>query len=602
MTERFRSLSLTARTILVMLAMLLVVLAANYATFARGYRDTVTRLLTDKASAVTAIADQAKNYTSHQHEVGAFDEHGMLREWEELKAQGKSYRTSRLYSTVPVVVGWTVAREAAKAEKLDLHVVAFSPRNSENGVTPESFSGRMLTELTEQIKRGGADSLWRHDRASNTVHYLRAIRLTKDCMKCHGTPGTADDVNGTGKDVLGFQMEGWHPGDVHGAYEIRMPMALVDNQLTRFMLRAACWSLLVALLAIAFYVAVMRRILAAPLASVLGGLERVAQGDLTRPVTVDSQDEIGQLATGYNHVVEGLRKMVADVGSGTTTVVGTAGELSEVSQELTRQSRGTAERATTVSAAAEEMSATAADVAQGMSRATAELESVSAATEEMTATIGEIAANTERARQVTAEAVRQADEVSAILADLGVAAQEIGKVNESITSISAQTNLLALNATIEAARAGAAGKGFAVVANEIKALAHETATATDDIQAKIAGMQTATTGTITDMQQIAGVIREISEYVTAISAAVEEQSVVTRDIAGNIGRAAASVRDANDQVGQTSTVAQDIAQDIAAVDHAAADMTAASAQVLESSAQLQELAAGLKALVDRFTV
>src|SRR3954451_2927057 len=113
---------------------------------------------------------------------------------------------------------------------------------------------------------------------------------------------------------------------------------------------------------------------------------------------------------------------------------------------------------------------------------------------------------------------------------LGAAAMEIGKVTETITEISSQTNLLALNAAIEAARAGSAGKGFAVVANEIKELAQQTATATEDIKGRIGGVQSSAATGIGEIERVSQVIREVSDIVASIAAAIEEQSTVTRDI------------------------------------------------------------------------
>ena len=120
---------------------------------------------------------------------------------------------------------------------------------------------------------------------------------------------------------------------------------------------------------------------------------------------------------------------------------------------------------------------------------------------------------------------------------------EDGQVTETITDISAQTNLLALNATIEAARAGEAGKGFAVVANEIKELARQTATATQDIRAKIDAIRASTTTAINDIERIAEVIRNVNEIVPQMAAAIEEQSAVTKDVAENIAQATAGVAD-----------------------------------------------------------
>ena len=183
---------------------------------------------------------------------------------------------------------------------------------------------------------------------------------------------------------------------------------------------------------------------------------------------------------------------------------------------------------------------------------------------------------------------------------LGQAAQEIGHVTETITNISAQTNLLALNATIEAARAGSAGKGFAVVANEIKELARQTAEATEDIKARIAGVQGSTGMAITDIDQITAVIKEVGGIVSGIAAAIEEQATVTKDVAGNIAQASAGVRDANEHIAQTAEVSKTIARDIAGVNAAVADIRHGGEQVQVSAAELSQLAEQLKAQVAQF--
>ena len=154
------------------------------------------------------------------------------------------------------------------------------------------------------------------------------------------------------------------------------------------------------------------------------------------------------------------------------------------------------------------MSSNITSVAAGMEQTTTNLSHVASATEQMTSTIGEIAQNSEKARRITDEATRQAARITEQIDQLGVAAREIGKVTETITEISSQTNLLALNATIEAARAGSAGKGFAVVATEIKALAQQTAAATEDIKGRIAGVQSATAGGITEIGKVSQIIQE----------------------------------------------------------------------------------------------
>jgi methyl-accepting chemotaxis protein len=218
----------------------------------------------------------------------------------------------------------------------------------------------------------------------------------------------------------------------------------------------------------------------------------------------------------------------------------------------------------------------------------------------MTSTIGEIAGNSEKARRITADATRQAARITEQINQLGQAAREIGKVTETITEISSQTNLLALNATIEAARAGSAGKGFAVVATEIKALAQQTAAATEDIKTRIAGVQSATSGGIAEIQKISHVIEEVSAIVTTIAAAIEEQATATKDIARNISQASLGVTDANTRVSETSHVSRGIAKDIGAVDHAAGEMASGSDHVRSSATELSSVAERLKVTAARF--
>jgi len=326
--------------------------------------------------------------------------------------------------------------------------------------------------------------------------------------------------------------------------------------------------------------------------------QEIAGGNLTVQVTERSPED--KLMQALGTMVIQLDKMFTDISAGVQTLASSSTELSAISEEMTAGAGETSTKANMVASAAEEMSANTAAVAAGMEQATANLNTVATATEEMTSTIGEIAGNSEKARSITSQATRQADKVSGMMQELGQAAQEIGKVTETITSISAQTNLLALNATIEAARAGAAGKGFAVVANEIKELAQQTASATEDIKTKISGIQSSTAGTIDDIEKIAQVIKEVSDIVSTIAGAIEEQSAVTKDIAGNIAQASLGVRDANDRVAQTASASQSVAQEISGVDRAASEMSSSSSQVQSSAEELSRLAEQLKSLISKF--
>jgi methyl-accepting chemotaxis protein len=225
-------------------------------------------------------------------------------------------------------------------------------------------------------------------------------------------------------------------------------------------------------------------------------------------------------------------------------------------------------------------------VANASEDASNNVQSVASATEELASSVREISVQVQESNRIAASAVKQADETDSRINALSQAANRIGDVIKLITSVAEQTNLLALNATIEAARAGETGRGFAVVAQEVKALAAQTAKATDEIGIQIAGMQTATQEAVGSIKMISSTIGKISEITSAISAAIEEQGAATQEISGNIQRTA----DGTSQVAGT----------IAEVSHGANQTGAASSQLLSSAKQLSDSTASLQAEIDGF--
>jgi hemerythrin-like metal-binding protein len=388
----------------------------------------------------------------------------------------------------------------------------------------------------------------------------------------------------------------WHKGKVKEADE----RANATYSRTRLILGVLS---LIALLSATFFGVFVTRSISGPIASSVAVLTKLSQGDLGQDVPMDLRsrpDEAGQLGRAIQSTIDSLRDSLQHIAAGVNTLTASSTQLSSVAGQSSSGARSMAERTTTVAAAAEEASANTLSVSSSMEEATSNLSSVAAATEEMSATVAEIATNAERARGISDRATGQAQAVSAMMQQLGQAAREIGKVTDTITDISSQTNLLALNATIEAARAGAAGKGFAVVANEIKELARQTATATEDIKAQIAGIQGSTGSAISDIEAIAGVIEEVGRIVATIAAAIEEQAAVTKDVAQNIAHASSGVQDANDRVAQTASVSKSIAEDIAGVSASVAEVRQGGEQIFASSAELSALAEQLSGIVQRF--
>ena len=212
-----------------------------------------------------------------------------------------------------------------------------------------------------------------------------------------------------------------------------------------------------------------------------------------------------------------------------------------------------------VSAAATQMENTAQGLTAASQETDSQANSVAAATEELTMSVREIMAQIERSSETIDAAVRDAKRSEQLVAGLVEAAGRVGEVTSLISDIADQTNLLALNATIEAARAGEAGKGFAIVAQEVKALASQTAKATEEIDAQTRNIQETSSTTAEGINATIEVINRISEMSNAIASSVGEQSQATNEVAGNI----AAVQQAAAESGQASTQVLDVSRDLA---------------------------------------
>ncbi len=362
---------------------------------------------------------------------------------------------------------------------------------------------------------------------------------------------------------------------------------------------------------LAFVLVVFFAIIALCLASsIINPLNRVAlviqdiekQGDLTKRLVIQREDEFGAVTKLFNIFIEKLHQIIQELKKDSSNLHQSASLLTNVSDSLLENSEATAQRSTTVTAAAEEANANLMDVAKAMDLSSVNTNRIASAAKGMLATIDDIAEKSGQAQEISSQAVRDTNAAASFMKALDEAVSKIGKVTDTITEISEQTNLLALNATIEAARAGETGKGFAVVANEIKELARQTAEATLEISNLVEAVQETTTHTGGSITTIEEVICTINEIIAVITTAVAEQSTTTNEIVSNITQVSQGIQEVNENVNQSSQAVSSIVDEIREVSVAAEDITANSRDIAGNAKQLTTNSEKLQEIVRHFHV
>lgn len=552
-----------------------------------------------QSRAVVLMAEAAREEMSKKLALG------VVKPFTELQTK------KQLLEAVPIITAINMAQRNAEQMGYDFRVPKVAPRNPKNEPTPYEL------EILAKLKKEDLNELVVVE--DDLIRYFRPIRLTKECLYCHGEPKGA-------KDPLGGTLEGWKEGEIHGAFEIIASLEDAQAKILEAEIYIAIETLVLIAILSAVVWFLVNMIIVGPMSRIRVYAEAVADGDLDVKPEGRFVAELNILKHAIETMVSKLKEKMEEASEKTKEAEVAKGEAESAMEEAKEQetkATGLLDKmqrvandasliAEQVTSAAQELSSQSDQVSRGADVQRERTSQTATAMEEMNATVLEVAQNSANSANSASQAREQAKEGAQIVAraidaisdvnqltitlkdsmgQLGDQTTDIGQIMNVIEDIADQTNLLALNAAIEAARAGEAGRGFAVVADEVRKLAEKTMAATKEVGDAIQVIQDGASANIQSVDRAADAVNQATDLANQSGESLKQIVEYADDTSGQVQSIATAAE-------EQSAASEEINQAVDDINMIASETAEGMMQSAEAITELARLAGELRELID----